>query len=206
MLVYNTLTEALPSRAKSGSIGLVLSLEGARYYVFNSRQSRDQVASSNLQKKIALHHELLHGNQPYVHSIGQQKYQLLIPFAMGIAAQTYINPDGRHAEELMIESWDEILHDFNTIRGRNPIKAEVFLSFCPCQVTNSNPSPERILGYSLYPVSCHQKLNRFCSTGNRIQMKWSIYYDHPFKNAPGLNVNSFNLRIMKLPPHIRLGI
>lgn len=206
MLVRNTLTEALPLRARLGTVGLVLSLEGARYYVFHSRQSRDQIASGNLQQKIALHHELLHGNQPYNHAQGQQQYMTLLPFARAMAAQTYMEPEGRHAEESMIENWNNISHDFNTVRGRPPRRADVFLNFCPCQVINNNPSPARVLDHTHYPISCHRKLQQFCSTGNRLQMKWTIYYEQQFQNAIGLNTHVGNLRIMRLPPYIVMPI
>lgn len=206
MLIRNTLIEALPLRAKSGSVGLVLSLEGARYYVFHSRQSRDQIVSSNLQKKIALHHELVNSNTPYNNAQGQKKYQELFPFAMDIAAQTYMEPEGRHAEESMIENWNKIVQDFYLVRGRLPRKADVFLNFCPCQVFNKNPSPARMLDHTYYPISCHEKLKKFCLTGNRLDMKWSIYYEQQFQNAPILNINFCNLKVMRLPQEIAMPV
>ncbi|MEZ2578468.1 hypothetical protein [Buttiauxella ferragutiae] len=206
MLVRNTLTEALPLRARLGTVGLVLSLEGARYYVFHSHQSRDQIAGVNLQQKIALHHELLRGNQPYNHAQDQQKFMALLPFARAMVAQTHMEPEGRHAEESMIENWNNILHDFKTVRGHPPRWADVFLNFCPCQVINNNPSPTRVLDHTHYPISCHRKLQQFCSTGNRLQMKWTIYYEQQFQNAMGLNIHVGNLRIMKLPPYIAMPV
>lgn len=206
MLVRNTLTEALPLRTRAGAVGLVLSLEGARYYVFHSRQTRDQVASSVLQRRLELHHDLLHrGHEdppPYDSAQGQLRYRELIGFARNMAARTAMDPEGRHAEEAMIEHWDEVLRDFANHRHRLPRCADVFLTYCPCQVTNRDPSPARQLGRIHYPLSCHEKLRRFCTTENRSHMHWTVYYEHLFQTVPGLDIHYGNLRIQRLPPHI----
>jgi len=206
MLVFrNTLTEAQPLRQRAGAVGLILSLEGARYYVVLSRQTRDQVASSNLGNKLDLHRELRQRfNQPAIAATRQQEYTRLIPAARNFAAQTAMDPEGRHAEESMIEKWAETLQNFRALRGRAPKKAEVFLTHCPCQVANASPSPQRMLAGANYPVSCHQKLVRFCTTGNRATISWKIFYDHPFGGVAGLNVNQGNLTIGRIPAYIHM--
>jgi hypothetical protein len=202
MLVRNTLTEARPLRDRPGAVGLVLSLEGARYYIFHSRQTRDQVASSMTRTKIDLHQELAaRFNQPVIpNNQRQAEYLRLAPAVRAAAATTAMDPAGRHAEEMMIENWDACVHDFQRHRGRAPLTAEVFLSYCPCQPTNNAPSPRRTFNGIVYPVSCSEKLKVFCR--HRLGMKWTVYYDHPFQNIAALNITIHNLRIMTRPAHI----
>jgi len=205
MQVRNTLSEALPLRTRAGAIGLVLSLEGAKYYVFISRQSRDQVASSNAGNKVRLHDELKRRFVPtapaLTQEMHQEKYQSILPVARAVAATTAMAPDGRHAEESMIEEWHLARTDFLRVRGHMPRKAEVFLTHCPCQLGNNAPSPVRQLSGIIFPESCHRKLMQFVSTGDRAPMKWTVYYDAPFQGL-SLHLNTGNLRIMLKPAYL----
>lgn len=211
--ISNTLSEALPRRVRPGAVGLVLSLEGARYSVFLSTQSRDQVASSSVGGqggqggKIDLHRELLsrfHGPQPVLGAMQRQaEYLRILPFARAAAASTGMMVEARHAEESMIEDWDRSYQDFVALRGRAPRRAEVFLSHCPCQVTNAAPSTGKYLNGAAYSASCHEKLKTFCTTGNRVGMKWTVYFDHPFQGL-SLNVTHANLRICLRPDYINV--
>jgi len=202
MLVRDTLTEAIALRPRAGAVGLVLSLEGAAYYVFHSYQTRDQLASSNLRGKIELHDELLGRNETAQQK--QNRYTNLIDHARNMAATTAVGPEGRHAEEVMIENWGGCTADFMNRRGRFPSKAEVFLTYCPCQPANAQPSPVRTIHNIIYPLSCAAKLQTFCTTGDRIGMNWKVYFDHPFGGVPGLNYNVGNLTIGPLPDYIVL--
>jgi hypothetical protein len=211
--IKDTLTEAMPSRDRPGAVGLILSLEGARYSVFVSEQTRDQVASSSVGGragvggKIDLHRELLgrFGNpQPALAPMARQaEYLRILPAARAVAATTGMDPEGRHAEESMIELWDQSVNDFLALRGWPPAKAEAFLTHCPCQVTNAVPSTAKHLNGFAYPASCYEKLKTFCASGNRVGMNWNVYFDHPFGGL-ALDVVHGNLRIRPRPVYINM--
>ena len=208
MLIYrDTLIEALPLRERPGAIGLVLSLEGARYYVFVSRQSRDQVAKSATSAKIAMNEGILtHFDKNRPKQTGQQfrdKFDEVAPLARSLAAQRGVEVEGRHAEELMIEQFDACRDNFVALRGRPPAKAEVFLSHCPCQTKDRAPSPARRLGAEYYPQTCKAKLLQFCTTGSRASMSWKVYYQHDM-GAQRLDINESvgNLVMCRQPAYI----
>lgn len=202
MLVYrDTLTEALYLRKRPGAIGLVLSLEGARYYVFVSRQSRDQVASSSVDSKIKLHAQLL-GRTPTTDQY-EEKYRAMLPAALDLVARRQVEFENRHAEELLIEHFDECVQNFITLRGRPPLKAEVFLSHCPCQSKDSGASPARMLAGTFYEATCKAKLLKFCTTGRRAMMLWKVYYQFDIGTSKlDINVRVNNLVMCKQPAFI----
>ena len=202
MLVYrDTLTQALPLRERPGAVGLVLSLEGARYYVFVSRQSREQVANSAVGNKLKLHAQLLGGAlTPAQH---QEKYRSMLPLAVALATQREVAAESRHAEELLIERFDECVGNFVALRGRPPAKAEVFLSHCPCQAKDPGASPARMLAGAFYDATCKAKLIKFCTTGARAAIAWKIYYQFDIGASKlEINENLGNLRMCKQPAYI----
>lgn len=209
MLAFNTLTQARAYTSRAGAVWCVLSLEGARYYVFHSHETRDQVANKNVGNKRALHMELalkfprLQATYPFNATTGQKQaiYHQLLPTAQDMAGHAGIDPDGRHAEEHIIESWPQIRADFVGARSRLPTKAEVFLSYCPCQQANAHPSPRRIFNGTIYPVSCFDKLVHFCNRDDPALMTWVIYYNSPFQSLSVTGTRG-NLRIMQRPPYI----
>ncbi len=225
--VANTLSEALPKRTRAGAIGLVLGLDGSKYYVFRSHQSREGVTNSMVRTKIGLHEELLRmtssrrrqePGSPDVHGITegmvglkvklheellrsrhalsapttmdnaerQAEFLRINPTAQQVATQTAIEPEGRHAEEQMIEQWAQVRNHFVQSTGKAPKAAQIFLSHCPCQPANQRPSSAKTLAGVNYPLSCKDKLLLFCRLNERSQMKWNVYYDSPFE---GKNVN-----------------
>jgi hypothetical protein len=133
----------------------------------------------------------------------QAEYRRILPFARAAAAATPMMVESRHAEESMIENWDRSYQDFVARRGRAPRKADVFLSHCPCQVANTSPSTGKHLAGNPYPASCYEKLKTFCTTGDRVGMKWTVYFDSPFLGQT-LDVTHGNLRICPRPDYILL--
>jgi hypothetical protein len=202
MLVYrDTLKEALPLRERPGAIGLVLSLEGARYYVFISRQSREQVANSAVGNKLKLHAQLL--NRTLTASEHQDSYRSMLPVAQALVAQRGVDVESRHAEELLIEHFDECVQNFVSLRGRPPAKAEVFLSHCPCQSKDPGASPARMLAGTFYEATCKAKLMKFCTTGNRAAMSWKVYYQFDIGSSKlDINEHLNNLTLCKQPAFI----
>lgn len=216
MLIHaNTLTEAVALRKRPGAISLIVSLDGARYYVFHSRQSPEQVANTLVTRKIAMHLQLvrerLAQNQDLdelavAHSAcddsawQDDEWNRIVPTARKIAAQRGMD-DGRHAEEAMIEKWSECLADYRRLRGRSPSVAEVYLTHCPCQESDAAPSPARVLDGTLYPKSCRLELRAFCLTGTRASVRWRVYYEHPF-HGRSLDETYGSLRISPLPAYI----
>ncbi|MDY7531571.1 hypothetical protein RGV33_07755 [Pseudomonas sp. Bout1] len=202
MLVYrDTLTEALPLRERPGAIGLVLSLEGARYYVFISRQSREQVANSAVGSKLKLHAQLL--KRTLTADQHQEKYRSMLPVAQDLVAQRQVDVESRHAEELLIEHFDECVQNFVSLRGRPPAKAEVFLSHCPCQSKDPGASPARMLAGSFYEATCKAKLMKFCTTGTRAAISWKVYYQFDIGSSKlEINENLNNLTMCKQPAFI----
>lgn len=202
MLIHaDTLAEAVVLRRRSGAVGLIANLDGARYYVFHSRQSPEQVANTMTSQKVALHLELLRAPQPSNQWL-QAEWRRIVPTARQVAAQCGMD-DGRHAEEVMIETWSECLADFQRLRGRPPSVAEVYLTHCPCQESNEAPSPARVLDGTLYPASCRLKLRSFCLTGTRASVRWRVYYEHPF-HGQWLDETYGPLVIQPLPAHITM--
>lgn len=202
MLVYrDTLTEALPLRERPGAIGLVLSLEGARYYVFISRQSREQVANSAVGSKLKLHAQLL--KRTLTADQHQEKYRSMLPVAQDLVAQRQVDVESRHAEELLIEHFDECVQNFVSLRGRPPAKAEVFLSHCPCQSKDPGASPARMLAGSFYEATCKAKLMKFCTTGTRAAISWKVYYQFDIGSSKlDINESLNNLTMCKQPAFI----
>ncbi|MGY2274104.1 MULTISPECIES: hypothetical protein [Pseudomonas] len=202
MLVYrNTLSEALPLRERAGAIGLVLSLEGARYYVFVSRQSRDQVANSAVGNKLRVSAQLL--KVPPSPQIHQAKYAQLLPIARDLATQRGVEAESRHAEELLIEHFDECVQNFVALRGRPPAKAEVFLSHCPCQSKDPGASPARTLAGTYYEATCKAKLIKFCTSATRAAISWKVYYQFDIGTSKlDINENLGNLTMCKQPAFI----
>ncbi|MET0341957.1 MAG: hypothetical protein ABW252_13210 [Polyangiales bacterium] len=196
-----TLTRAVALRNRPGAVSLILNLEGARYYVFHSRQTPEQVANAMTFQKINLHQEL-RGQPPLANAQRQAEWARIVPTAHAVAAQSSMD-DGRHAEESMIESWSACLDDFVRLRGRRPTSAEVYLTHCPCQMSNQAPSPARVLDGMTYAASCHLKLRAFCTTGTRASTRWCVYYEHPFQGAR-LDETHGSLVIAPLPAHIEL--
>jgi hypothetical protein len=109
--------------------------------------------------------------------------------------------DGRHAEEAMIERWSECLADFRRLRGRPPKLAEVYLTHCPCQESNEAPSPARVLAGTMYEATCRRKLRAFYLTGTRANLRWRVYYEHPFQGK-ALDETHGSFVIAPLPAHI----
>ncbi len=204
MLIYReTLTEALALRERPGAVGLVLSLEGARYYVFISRQSRDQVANSAVGHRLKVNAQLL--NRTLTPSEYQAKFASLLPIARYLAVQREVDAEGRHAEELMIERFNECIQNFVALRGRPPAKAEVFLSHCPCQSKDPGASPARMLAGTFYPSTCKAKLTKFCTTGARSAIAWRVYYQFDI-GVSKLDINERlnNLVMCKQPAFINM--
>ncbi|MDR9753250.1 hypothetical protein RG836_17510 [Pseudomonas sp. SZMC_28357] len=202
MLVYrNTLREALPLRERPGAIGLVLSLEGARYYVFVSRQSREQVANSAVGNKLKLHAQML--KRTLTKDEHQKLYQATLPVALDLVTQRGVQAESRHAEESMIEHFDECVQNFVALRGRPPAKAEVFLSHCPCQSKDPGASPARMLAGTHYEATCKAKLIKFCTTGSRSAISWKVYYQFDIGTSKlDINENLGNLTMCKQPAFI----
>lgn len=202
MLVYrNTLREALPLRERPGAIGLVLSLEGARYYVFVSRQSREQVANSAVGNKLKLHAQML--KRTLTKDQHQKLYQATLPVALNLVTQRGVQAESRHAEESMIEHFDECVQNFVALRGRPPAKAEVFLSHCPCQSKDPGASPARMLAGTHYEATCKAKLIKFCTTGSRSAISWKVYYQFDIGTSKlDINENLGNLTMCKQPAFI----
>lgn len=197
----STLTEAVALRNRPGAVSLILNLEGTRYYVFHSRQTPEQVANAATFQKINLHRELL--GQPALDDAQRQAaWARIVPTARAVAAQSAMD-EGRHAEEAMIEGYGACLDDFWRLRGRKPTDAEVYLTHCPCQMSNLAPSPARVLGGMTYVASCHLKLRAFCTTGTRTGTRWRVYYEHPFQGGR-LDETHGSLVIAPLPPHVTM--
>jgi hypothetical protein len=204
MLVYrDTLREALPLRERPGAIGLVLSFEGARYYVFVSRQSRQQVANSAVGNKLKMHNELQMFARKLTTNQHQELYRAMLPLALGQATQRQVLAESRHAEELMIEHFDDCVRNFVSLRGRPPGKAEVFLSHCPCQSKDPGASPARMLADTQYEATCKAKLIKFCTTGARSAIAWKVYYQFDIGTSKlDINENRGNLIMCKQPAFI----
>lgn len=199
LILANTLTEAVALRKRPGAISLIVSLDGARYYVFHSRQSPEQVANTLVSRKVAMHLQLV--RTPLAPKQWQNdEWKRIAPTARKVAAQRGMD-DGRHAEEAMIEKWSECLADYRRLRGRSPSMAEVYLTHCPCQESDAAPSPARVLDGTLYPKSCRLKLRAFCLTGTRASVRWRVYYEHPF-HGRSLDETYGSLRIAPLPAYI----
>ncbi|MGY2293124.1 hypothetical protein ACW9H6_25945 [Pseudomonas sp. SDO528_S397] len=191
----------MPLRERPGAIGLVLSFEGARYYVFVSRQSRDQVANSAVGNKLKLHAQLL--GRTLTKDQHQERYHAMLPVALSLATQRQVEAESRHAEESMIEHFDECVQNFVALRGRPPAKAEVFLSHCPCQSKDPGASPARMLAGTHYEATCKAKLIKFCTTGARSAISWKVYYQFDIGTSKlDINENLGNLTMCKQPAFI----
>lgn len=207
MLVYNTLSEAMPHRRRPGATGLILSLDGAVYFVFHSYQSRDQLASSSARAHINITNEInkrnLGGNYkaPSIEADQQKWRDKVLPVAKMQAEAAGIQNDGRHAEEVMIESWDKCCVEYRRRRNGFPSIADVFLEFSPCKIDNHEPSPARPLAGRSYPVSCQDKLREFCNTGDRCGVKWRIYWDQAFQGLAS-NIVHGNMIIQQRPSYM----
>ena len=209
MLARDTLQEARHLRERPGAIGLVLGLDDLRFYVFHSRQTQDQVANSNTTLKTRLNRELAgrfagFRGQPFMQTLApvdtpalwQDNFRALLPFSRAAAQATQMDPEGRHAEEEMIENWQVCVADFFARHQRAPQGATVYLSHCPCQPDNTSPSPVRRLGGKMYSATCAMKLKQFCTTGDRAQMPWTVYYQNPFGDL-NIDLTQGRLRIMR---------
>ena len=190
---------------RPGAVWLILSLEGRRYYIFHSRQSREQVIITNAGLKRSLHRELAErfGNSERYdvdRVVQQAQLNRALPFARAIAGDE-IELECRHAEEVMIESWSRCLSDFRSASGRLPNTAEIFLSHCPCQVANDSPSFGRKINGVSFPNSCYEKLKLFCIKMTPEIAKWNVYYEYSFHGRI-LDVCMGKLRISKRPLHI----
>lgn len=206
MLVYGTLTEAMKHRRRSGATGLVLSLDGALYFVFHSYQSREQLASSSARAHINITNELhtkFHDpNFKPSSDADQAKWaDKVFPFANKLAEQLGLPEEGRHAEEMMIENWSLCCDRYREVRKGPPKMAEVFLEFCPCQITNANASTAKMLAGHNYPRSCKEKLLFFTQEGDRASMKWRIYWDQMF-HGQSFDLQNDKLKIIKTPDYV----
>ena len=207
MIIRNTLTEAMTvARARGNlTVWLVLSLEGAVYFVFFSRQDLVGLANRNAFLRVGLNAQI-RGELPPVDQARQLVWQRIQPVALSAATHSVVDPAGRHAEESMIEHWPQCLVEFLARRNRPPRRADIFISHSPCFQGAASPSPARILGGVQYPVSCEQKLRIFTHTGDRVGIRWSVYYELAFGGRGPLQANFHygHLRVQRRPNYIYL--
>lgn len=208
MLVRDTLTEAMALARSRGNrtVWLVLSLEGAVYFVFFSRQDVVGLANTNAYMRVALNAQIRGEVPPANGAAYQQVWNGIRPTALQAATHSVVDPTDRHAEESMIEQWDPCVAAFVAGRGRTPRKAEIFLSHSPCFPTAAQPSPPRMLAGAHYPASCEEKLKTFAGSGTRSLMRWSVYYERAFggRTVPQANFQHQNLRVLSIPGHVQL--
>lgn len=208
MPVFKTMTEAVQyvsRRRDRRQIWCIVSLEGAQYYGLFSQPNLGGYAYNQATKMFAVNGKaltshLLHNQGTKILAVNDKTLTSHSPhvqvrgsvarlkdFLYSEAQSRGVVQHDRHAEEIFLEQWGDCLTNYRILRGRDPKKVDIFLSHTPCTLEDKSPSPSRLLGNSVYPLSCTNKLELFAKKNPAIKLR--IYYYNKFGVNESLDEN-----------------
>lgn len=188
MPAFNTMTEAaqyVSRRRDRRQIWCIASLEGAQYYGLLSQPNLEGYTYNHATKMLAVNNQIL-GRNPSHNEARARANQLGNSLNTEARNRNVVQHD-RHAEEIFLEQWDDYLNNFLQLRGREPKKVDLFLSHSPCTTADNSPSPGRLLGNRMYPLSCTNKLKSFVAQNPTIKLR--IHYYNKFGANEQLDEN-----------------